>query len=60
VLVHFTHEVFSTIDDECEQKTIKPMTVGGVAGGIKYIAHGIFFKVLSACILASLTVSSLL
>lgn len=28
-----------------EEKTIKPISVGGVAGGEKYIVRGIFFKV---------------
>jgi len=26
-------------------KTIKPATIGGVAGGTKYITNGILFKV---------------
>lgn len=28
-----------------EKKTIKPVIVGGIAGGHKYIAMGILFKV---------------
>jgi len=28
-----------------QEKTIKPVGVGGVAGGIKFIANGILFKV---------------
>jgi len=27
-----------------EKKTIKPISLGGVAGGIKYLKHGILFK----------------
>lgn len=30
---------------EQEKKAIKSVTIGGVAGGEKYIAEGIFFKV---------------
>eukprot|EP01114_Cavostelium_apophysatum_P007036 TRINITY_DN1871_c0_g2_i1.p1 TRINITY_DN1871_c0_g2~~TRINITY_DN1871_c0_g2_i1.p1 ORF type:complete len:983 (-),score=328.43 TRINITY_DN1871_c0_g2_i1:78-3026(-) len=35
------------ISEHClptEEKTIKPVQVGGVAGGIKYVHHGILFK----------------
>lgn len=27
-----------------DQKTFKPIEVGGIAGGEKFICHGIFFK----------------
>lgn len=28
-----------------EKKTVKPVNIGGVAGGAKFIANGILFKV---------------
>jgi hypothetical protein len=31
-----------------DEKTVKPIDIGGRAGGVKYVVHGVLFKVLHA------------
>lgn len=36
--------IFSELDKPLQERTIQPVGVGGVAGGVKFIHKGIFFK----------------
>lgn len=39
--------IFSEMDRPSHERTIQPVSVGGVAGGTKYIHKGIFFKLVA-------------